>query len=84
MEKGTWYLYDNTSEETLLISKWPNKDIKCPDCDKPLIFVNYKAECPICKEIFKSGWGNYYRVKPVGTHNKTKGRGWASIRPYKK
>lgn len=83
MERGVWYLYDNTSGKTLLISKFPNDDIKCPDCNCPLEFENYEAICPSCNEVFKSGWGNYYRVNPIGTHNKKKGRGWASLRPYK-
>lgn len=84
MKKGIWYLYDNTSGETQLISKCPNNDIKCPDCNKILLFVNYKAECPNCKEVFGFSWGTYYRVKPIGLHNKIKGSGWISLRPYKK
>lgn len=81
-----WYLYDDLSGETKLIHRWREDyeqgTIRCPDCDSPLMFKNYKATCPKCGEEFKSGWGKVFRVKPFGTHEKKYGRGWESLRPY--
>jgi hypothetical protein len=57
-------------------------EILCPYCNKPFIVENYIAEC--CGNQFKTGFGEIHQVKPVGNHRKAAGRGWQSLRPYKK
>jgi len=76
-----WYLYDDTSGNIRLKHQYrPGMQVNCPCCDKPFIIEDYKAQC--CDNIFRTGFGEISQVKPVGTHNKVKGRGWQSLRPF--
>ena len=76
-----WYLYDNISGFTIL--KHPYKRgrrIPCPHCGRLLKFDQHSASC--CNEIFKVGFGEIRRKRPVGIHARVTGRGWDSLRPY--
>jgi len=74
-----WFLYDDTSGNIRLKHRYrPDMQVNCPYCDKPFIIKSYRMQC--CDNIFKTGFGEICQVKPVGTHNKVKGRGWQSLR----
>ena len=81
-----WYLYDDTRGQTKLIHRWREDyeqgTIHCPDCNVPLFFKDYSAKCAKCGEEFRSGFGQVYRVRAAGFHEKKYGRGWKSLRPY--
>lgn len=78
-----WHEYYDTRGGIALI--WPAKypGPTCPTCELMLIIRHYRAEC--CDETFRvTGFGSRVvrRVRPIGKHTKTSGRGWASVRPW--
>ena len=79
-----WYLYADTNGNIRLIHRWRSDyekgSIRCPHCNIPLFFRNYRGFCSKCGNEFKTGFGRVYQKNPVGKHNKTKGRGWQSLR----
>jgi hypothetical protein len=78
-----WCLYDNTSGRVILKHPWrKGLQVPCPHCGKPLTVENYKAAC--CNQEFGTGFGEIHQREPVGTHDRTSGRGWFSLRPYVK
>ncbi|MFA5866223.1 MAG: hypothetical protein WC975_16240 [Phycisphaerae bacterium] len=77
-----WYFYDNT--EGNIVLKHPYQkgmEVPCPYCGKLLAVENYRAQC--CNQQFKTGFWEIRQIEPVGKHQKTQGRGWQSLRPYK-
>jgi hypothetical protein len=80
--ENRWYLYDNTSGGVILKHPYrPGIKVLCPYCNKPLVIDNYRATC--CNNQFKTYFGEIHQIIPVGKHDKTKGRGWQSLRPFK-
>ena len=76
-----WCLYDTTDGRILLKHPWRlGLPVSCPQCGGPLTVENYKAEC--CGRHFRIGFNEITQVEPVGTHSRTSGRGWASLRVY--
>ncbi|MBL7129747.1 MAG: hypothetical protein ISS16_12310 [Ignavibacteria bacterium] len=76
-----WCLYDNLSGITILKHPWQTGlKVNCPHCNKLLNFEKYKASC--CGFNFGISFNEVHQKEPVGTHDKTSGRGWESIRPY--
>jgi len=76
-----WCLYDNTSGHVVLKHPWRNGlVVDCPHCGEPLAVEDYGARC--CSQYFKIGFGEIRQIEPVGTHDRTSGCGWASLRPY--
>ncbi len=77
-----WCLYDNLSGKIILKYPWrKGLTVPCPYCGKPLVFSQYKAIC--CGKDFRISFGEVSQRQPIGSHNRTKGRGWVSLRPYK-
>lgn len=76
-----WCLYDNTSGNIILKHPWrKGLDVLCPYCGKVLRVADYKAIC--CNQEFRISHHEISQIKPIGTHQRKTGRGWASIRPY--
>jgi hypothetical protein len=79
--KAIWYLYDDTSGNTVLKHRYrEGKSVPCPHCGEPLMVENYRASC--CGHAFKTSFGEIRQREPVARHNRRSGRGWASLRPY--
>ncbi len=80
--KPIWCLYDNMAGQVVLKHPWRRGlVVPCPNCGEPMTVENYKAEC--CGQLFKTAFNEIRQVEPVGTHDRTSGRGWASLRPYR-
>lgn len=78
-----WYLYDNTAGSTVLKHPYRAGDqVPCPHCGSPLAIENYRAAC--CGKTLKTSFGEIAQREPVGTHERSIGRGWSSLRPYDK
>jgi len=77
-----WYLYDNTSGDVVLKHPYhPGESVPCPHCGQTLIVDNYRADC--CNQEFKTGFGEIRQRQALGSHDRTSGRGWASLRLFK-
>jgi hypothetical protein len=79
--KPAWWLYDTTNGHVIL--KHPDHrgmKVLCPHCGNELTIKDYRAEC--CERSFRTSFGEIAQREPVGSHNKTSGRGWASLRPF--
>jgi len=80
LNNPVWCLYDDTKGNIRL--KHPYRegmDVPCPRCGVPLQVQSYHASC--CGHEFKTGWGEIFQRNPVGSHERTSGCGWASLRP---
>lgn len=78
-----WCLYANLSGQVVLKHPWrAGLVVACPHCGEPLAVEDYKADC--CGRSFKTGFGEIRQIEPVGTHDHTSGRGWASLRAYRR
>lgn len=76
-----WYLYDSTSGTTILKHPFrPGMSVPCPHCGQPLLIEGYSAFC--CGEQFKTSFGEISQRRPVSTHIRGAGCGWASLRPF--
>ena len=76
-----WYLYDNLSGAVILKHPYrPGLKIRCPHCGEQLKVERYTASC--CGEEFKTSFGEIHQRRAVGIHDRTSGRGWASLRPF--
>jgi hypothetical protein len=77
-----WCLYDNLAGKIILKHPYrPGMTVPCPHCGKALAIEKYRATC--CGQEFKTSFGEIAQRQPVGEHNRTAGRGWNSLRPYK-
>lgn len=80
-ENPIWCLYDNLAGHVVLKHPWRDGlVVECPHCGEPLAVEGYRAHC--CGQHFKTGFGEIRQIEPVGTHDRTSGRGWASLRAY--
>ncbi len=81
-ENPIWCLYDNLAGQVVLKHPWRDGlVVECPHCGEPLAVEGYIAHC--CGQHFKTGFGEIRQIEPVGTHDRTSGRGWASLRAYR-
>ncbi len=79
--KRMWYLYDNTSGNTILKHPYrANDSVPCPYCAEPLLVQNYRAQC--CNQEFRTSFGEIAQREPIGQHLRRSGRGWSSLRPF--
>ena len=78
--KPIWCLYDDMAGNIILMHPWrPGISVLCPRCGTHLILERYRATC--CGFEFKTGFGAIRQAIPIGTHDRTSGRGWSSLRP---
>jgi hypothetical protein len=83
IKQPIWCLYDNTNGQTVLKHPyWSGLQVPCPHCGKPLKIENYKSTC--CGFLFSTGFGEIRQREPFASHTVSHGRGWASLRPYKR
>ena len=81
-KKPVWCLYDDMSGRTLLLHPVERRGtVPCPTCCKELVFERYRANC--CGQAFRWSYPSVYRVEPIGSHTRTLGRGWQSVRAWK-
>lgn len=81
-KRPVWCLYDTIEGRIILTHPCrPGLNVPCPHCGQRLVIEDYRAEC--CGKTFRTGFGGLTQCEPVGNHNKTSGRGWSSLRPYR-
>lgn len=85
-----WHLYDDLKGrtllrfplsctlETLIVPPREWRPVPCYSCGAHLRFVKYRAHC--CGEEYKINFGDVTRIREWGTHDRTSGRGWNSLR----